>query len=68
MDEADKFFSGLKSLRYEPADRPPAPKDMPPDPGDMRRVEFGCHPADPLKVAESWTAPVHCLICGSEGV
>jgi hypothetical protein len=65
MDEADEFLSGLKSLRYERADRPPALKGLAPDPGDMRRVEFGCHPADPLKVDERWTEPVHCLICGS---
>jgi hypothetical protein len=31
---------------------------------DMRRVEFGCHPSEPLKVLDDWHKPVHCLICG----
>jgi hypothetical protein len=31
---------------------------------DMRRVEFSCHPDDPLKVLEDWERPVHCMICG----
>ena len=32
---------------------------------DMRRVEFLCHPGEPLKVRDDWAEPVHCLICGS---
>ena len=31
---------------------------------DMRRVEFGCHPAEPVKVLDEWTGAVHCLVCG----
>ena len=31
---------------------------------DMRRVEFSCHPSEPLKVLDDWSGPVHCLICG----
>ena len=31
----------------------------------MRRIEFECHPKDPLKVAEDWAEPVHCVICGA---
>lgn len=33
---------------------------------DMRRIDFTCHPADPIKVSEDWKSPVHCLICGTE--
>ena len=33
---------------------------------DMRRVDFACHPDDPVKVLDEWTRPAHCLICGSE--
>jgi hypothetical protein len=29
---------------------------------DMRRVDFTCHPNEPVKVLEDWTRPVHCLI------
>jgi hypothetical protein len=32
---------------------------------DMTRVEFDCHPTEPVKVIDDWTKPVHCLICGS---
>lgn len=32
---------------------------------DMKRVEFSCHPSEPLKILEDWDRPVRCLICGS---
>jgi hypothetical protein len=32
---------------------------------DMRRVDFTCHPSDPVKVLDDWDDSVHCLICGS---
>lgn len=31
---------------------------------DMRRIDFNCHPSEPLKVADDWSQPVRCLICG----
>jgi hypothetical protein len=31
---------------------------------DMRRIDFDCHPAEPVKVLEAWAKQVHCLICG----
>ena len=34
------------------------------EPDDMRRVDFACHPSEPLKVLDDWADPVHCLICG----
>ncbi len=34
------------------------------EPNDMRRVDFSCHPAEPAKVDEARTGPVHCLCCG----
>lgn len=34
------------------------------EPNDMRRVDFSCHPAEPVKVDEAWTGSVHCLLCG----
>jgi len=32
---------------------------------DMKRVDFLCHPSEPLKVLDDWSAPVHCLFCGT---
>jgi hypothetical protein len=31
---------------------------------DMTRVDFACHPSEPLKVLDDWRQPVRCLICG----
>lgn len=30
---------------------------------DMRRVDFECHPSEPIKVLDDWSGDVHCLIC-----
>ena len=30
---------------------------------DMRRVDFACHPMEPVKVLDQWDRQVHCLIC-----
>jgi hypothetical protein len=32
---------------------------------DMRRIDFECHTAEPLKVLDEWDGPVLCLICGN---
>ena len=32
--------------------------------GDMARVDFECHPTEPVKVLDDWDKPVSCLICG----
>ncbi len=37
---------------------------VPDEPNDMRRVDFACHPAEPVKVPESWDGRIHCLLCG----
>jgi hypothetical protein len=48
-------------LDYEPPDEPePLTED-----DDMRRVDFACHPNEPVKVLDDWAKPVHCLLCGS---
>lgn len=31
---------------------------------DMRRVDFDCHPREPVKVLDNWGGAVHCLVCG----
>jgi hypothetical protein len=35
------------------------------EPNDMRRVDYSCHPSEPLKIDEDWTRAVYCLVCGS---
>jgi hypothetical protein len=37
---------------------------IPDEPNDMRRVDFPCHPSEPVKVLDSWSGPTHCLLCG----
>jgi DNA-directed RNA polymerase subunit RPC12/RpoP len=32
---------------------------------DMQRVDFVCHPSEPVKVLDDWTRPVRCLVCGT---
>lgn len=34
------------------------------EPDDMVRVDFPCHPEDPLKLEETWEQDVACFICG----
>ncbi len=34
------------------------------EPDDMRRIDFTCHPEEPLKVDEAWAKRVYCLRCG----
>ncbi|MHB8598779.1 MAG: hypothetical protein ACYDER_18420 [Ktedonobacteraceae bacterium] len=31
---------------------------------DMMKVEFPCHPEEPLKIDETWEQDVACIICG----
>jgi hypothetical protein len=45
--------------RDEPEEPPPLEET-----DDMRRVDFTCHPDEPVKVLDDWDRPVHCLICG----
>jgi hypothetical protein len=52
--------SGFRVTRNVPEKPAPLSED-----DDMRRVEFGCHPGEPIKVLEDWTGPVHCIVCGA---
>jgi len=61
LDELER--SGLKIHR----NRSDEPAELTED-DDMRRVDFACHPAEPLKVLEEWERPVLCLICGTPAV
>lgn len=33
---------------------------------DMAIVQSPCHPWEPVKVEETWTEPLHCLLCGDK--
>ncbi|MGW1551081.1 hypothetical protein, partial [Streptomyces sp. NPDC002346] len=44
----------------------PEPLTPPIDPDDMMIVEPPCHAFEPLKVAEEWLNPIHCLMCGDK--
>lgn len=55
---------------FIPIDVSATPPEDPPalsEPDDMRRVEFDCHTAMPIKIAEEWSKPVHCPLCGEFG-
>jgi hypothetical protein len=43
-----------------------APEELDPltEIDDMTRVDFDCHPTEPVKVLDDWDKPVRCLICG----
>jgi hypothetical protein len=51
--------SGFKVERQLPNQ----PRELTED-DDMRRVDFACHPQEPIKVLDRWAGPVHCLLCG----
>lgn len=34
------------------------------EPDDMVRVDFPCHPEEPVKVDDGWEGDVACLVCG----
>ncbi|PRP98521.1 hypothetical protein [Enhygromyxa salina] len=65
----DKSFRGVKSNKFLKVtvkkSRPPLPpKPLPDEVNDMARVDFECHPSEPLKIAEHWEDAPCCLICG----
>lgn len=43
-----------------------SPDEMDPltEADDMKRIDFMCHPIEPVKVLDDWDGQVHCLICG----
>lgn len=51
------------SVEADGAQEPPEPLI---EPSDMMAVEPPCHPWEPVKVADDWREPLHCLVCGSK--
>jgi hypothetical protein len=68
LDDLEQTFGsanrsgGFIDIRFERGEIEVPPQ--PDEPNDMRRVEFRCHPKEPVKVLEEWEGPIHCLICG----
>jgi hypothetical protein len=52
--------SGFRVTRNVPDEPAPLTED-----DDMRRVDFDCHPDEPVKVLENWAGTVHCIVCGA---
>jgi hypothetical protein len=34
------------------------------EPDDMTMIASPCHGFEPVKVADDWTKPLYCLVCG----
>jgi Zn ribbon nucleic-acid-binding protein len=54
---------GLISISVNRPDEP-EPLAAMVEPNDMLAVASPCHPWEPFKVAEDWSDPLHCLVCG----
>lgn len=66
LDDLEQSFNrghGMVSAHFERGDTSTPVK--PSEPNDMRRIDFGCHAKEPVKVDDGWIEPVHCLICGT---
>jgi hypothetical protein len=61
-DSVRRAGGGFLEIRVE-RDEPEKPHQLE-ETDDMRRVDFTCHPGEPVKVLDAWTEPAHCLICG----
>jgi hypothetical protein len=63
-DDIARTFRG-PGMTTQSTPRRPADQTEPlTEADDMTRVDFACHPSEPLKVLDDWHEPVHCLICG----
>jgi hypothetical protein len=62
MDRIGRSSGGLISVSMDYDE----PEELDPltEADDMRRVDFACHPGEPLKVLDDWDRPVRCLVCG----
>jgi hypothetical protein len=60
---AQSFKSAGMTTRCAPSSRAEEPDPLTEN-DDMTRVDFACHPSEPLKVLDDWHQPARCLICG----
>jgi hypothetical protein len=67
-DAVASTFKGLKGLEFKPNRNfsldIPTPEPLH-EPDDMIIAEPPCHPNEPVKVSQTATARLHCLVCGS---
>jgi hypothetical protein len=56
---------GLLNLSFDVTGIEKAPPIAPEESASMTRVEFPCHPEEPLRVAEDWEFDVACTVCGT---
>lgn len=52
-------------LKVETTYSPPAKLGPLTETDDMLRVDFECHPSEPVKIIDSWTDAPYCIICGA---
>ncbi len=58
---------GSKFLSYKESPGKPMPEPHPlSEDDDMKRIDFQCHPTEPIKIEESWSGSLYCLICSAE--
>lgn len=60
----------LEAFEGDPADfvsSLPEPQPVEPllEADDMKVWVLACHPGEPFKVAENWSKPVRCIVCGA---
>lgn len=62
MDRIGRNSGGLITVSMEYDE----PRELDPltEADDMRRVDFACHPGEPVKVLNNWDRAVRCLVCG----
>lgn len=71
--ELEKFARQMKDISRRSGGfiKADVKTDLPPEADalvevdDLRRVDFPCHPNEPVKVLDDWTGAVHCLVCGT---
>lgn len=64
MDRMNRRSGGFISMSMEISEEPEEPELS--EVNDMRRVDFTCHPDEPVKVFENWDSAVHCIVCGEQ--
>src|SRR6266511_2386951 len=64
IDRLNRSSGGLIGIEAHLERDEPEPAPELDETDDMRRIDFTCHPAEPVKVLDDWDGPVHCLICG----
>jgi hypothetical protein len=57
--------SGFIQVKVKPGSIPEPPLPLV-EPNDMTMVAPPCHDFEPLKIADNWAEPLHCLMCGTK--